>query len=117
MAYALQSLDELQVEHGRIVRVSRLVSKPGQQHALVEAVERAARQAVGPESVFVGFHFAGDRSVVSIITQWQGPDALRSTDNARAPLLFETYSNLVDSWSWEYFQELVETRKTAARSG
>jgi hypothetical protein len=112
MPYRYRSIDDFEGQwHGRIVRISRIVSKPGLQQELLQAVAEAAKATTGVDRAFVGDHKApGGRAVVLLMSVWESPDKLRGTENQSLPLGYQGYSHLVESWTMEYFEEYLEVR-------
>jgi hypothetical protein len=111
MPYSYTSLDDFEGQwRGRIVRISRIVSKPSLQQELLAAVTEATNAATGVDRAFVGNHKApGGRAVVLLMSVWESPDKLRGTENQSVPLGYDRYSHLVESWTMEYFEEYLDT--------
>jgi hypothetical protein len=110
MPYHFASLEDFTGEwQGRLVRISRLVSRPGAESALLERVRRAATSSTGLERAYVGYHGApGGRAVVLLLSVWESPERLREAQQPDTPLGFTDYADLVESWTMEYFEEYLD---------
>jgi hypothetical protein len=101
--------------HGQLVRVSRLVARPGRGAALLGALNVVADEATGSERVFVGYHMAPDhRTVVLLQSVWASPEAPRAGANPETPPALQRYGSLVESWSMEYFEDHFDSSRRSA---
>jgi hypothetical protein len=119
MPYRYTSLEDHEGQwEGRIVRISRIVSKAGAEAALLAAVKDAALNSPAVERAYVGYHRAPNgRAVVLLKSIWESPEKLRAADNPATPLGFEKYSDLVEQWTMEYFEEYLDAERTPLPEG
>ncbi|MDP8904512.1 MAG: hypothetical protein M3N29_04245 [Chloroflexota bacterium] len=117
MPYRFRSLNDIAgVWEGRIVRISRIVSKPGAEVALLAAITDAVAHVAGVERAYVGFHQApGGRAVVLLQSIWESPERLRAAHQPDRPLGFDSYADLVESWTLEYFEEYLDSSSKEPR--
>ena len=103
-----------------VLRITRLISKPGQGAALVERCAAIAdrERALRPDAYFVlqGRRLLdGDRTEVVSITQWHDLEHVRERMPQAAPAdrppFYEEYADCLDEWRIDLF-ELTWTTAT-----